>query len=74
MMYGNIDLGEPDNRYGYRMSTLAKLLPEDRFLALNHWMRGQTMALVEGDKGMDTESVVYPHDLQRWCDAGRIID
>lgn len=72
---------------GYPWSQLATILNEQELARLDIWMQGQTMCFCGGQKydhdtksyhescgGIAHGSVVYPHDLIRWIEAGPIID
>lgn len=78
---------EPDCRLGYTAEQV-KALTGDREQEFWHWMRGQTMAICEGQKfNRDTGeyetscggvahgmTIVYPWDLERFLKGLPIID
>ncbi len=64
-----LELGEPDDPLGYTTELLASRFDEQQFRRLTTWMAGQTMSLNDINKG-----VIYAHDVERFLQAGRIID
>lgn len=76
---------EADCYRGYSFDLLEETLGEERFTELMHWMRGQTMALCDGQRydhdtkqyyktGVAHGPVVYSHDLFRFLGGGPILD
>lgn len=53
---------------GYRMSDIEKHLPEFVFGQFKHYMRGQTMAYIDG------ELIVYKWDYDRFLAGLPVVD
>ena len=65
---------KPECVLGYTVNQLEEILG-DRIDEFGQWMRGQTMALCEGQRDGEAHGVaVYPWDLKRFLENRHIID
>lgn len=59
---------KPAHWLGYPESQLAIIFDAAQQARFLLWMRGQTVAQIDG------ENVYYTDDVKRWCNAERIVD
>lgn len=55
------DLPEPAHKYGYTPEQIDEIFQGEEREKFNQWMRGQTMALIDG------EPVIYTWDVKRYA-------
>lgn len=80
------ELPWPECKYGYTRAQLRVIL-DNNMGDFDTWMRGQTMTFCEGKSynhdtrqyeeacgGVAHGIVVYPWDLQRYLDGGKVVD
>ena len=55
-----MNLPRPAHRYGYTPEQIDEIFPGEEREQFNHWMRGQTMTLVDG------KPITYVSDVEQY--------